>query len=156
MHLKPHLNGLMQLLCHKLQGRQISLVPECQLREHHHLQSKTKLSPICIFLDSLCSSRMSKPCLPPQLAVEMTAYLLSRFSQPHVCQTQGLPQRSFRHLRELLFAKEVFIESPRDSLGPEAIPPMMLMFVHSTQHSYSGAWTTQKSLTITLIEKQLL
>lgn len=55
---------------------------------------------------------MSKSSLPPQLAVEMTAYLPSWFLQPRVCQTQGLPQRSFQHLRELLFAKEVFEESP--------------------------------------------
>lgn len=39
VHLEPHLDGLVQLLCHKLQGSEKPLVPECQLREFQHLQN---------------------------------------------------------------------------------------------------------------------
>lgn len=39
VHLEPHLDGLVQLLCHKLQGSEKPVVPEGQLRELQHLQN---------------------------------------------------------------------------------------------------------------------
>lgn len=136
MHLEPHLNGLMQVLCHKLQGSQIPLMLERQVREHHHLQNEARLSTTRVFLDHLCSNRMSKPSLPPQLALELTARLLSRFSKPCVCQTQGFPQGSFRHLRELLFTKQVF-EQIRLTLTISKAPSYIdtYIFLYSTPTS---------------------